>query len=100
MTARAGEKLYVAPGDRVSVILPYSEVCMHLRVAGQRMTVELLPSGGAQLIGRDGRPFSIPIGDGEAGFYRDNGGAYTYPDAPWFALAIRRVPAAPRAAAS
>jgi len=53
-------------GERVTVELPYSEVCMHMRVAGKRMDVEVLPDG-AQLLNADGSKFSFPITHGEAG---------------------------------
>ena len=56
--------------------MPYSEVCMHMRIAGQPFYVEpiMLDSGegwycaGAQLYTiPDNRPFSMPITLGEAG---------------------------------
>jgi hypothetical protein len=74
------EKKYIRPGETMQLELPFSEVCMHMRVAGSVMTV-LLTLGDfpmAQLI-RDGRPFSFPIGTGEAGFYQDADGYYGYP---------------------
>lgn len=60
--------------DRPSIIslrtveLPYSEVCMHMRVAGKEMDVALLSTGMCQLFDADGRPFSMPITRGEAGW--------------------------------
>lgn len=51
---------------RRTVELPYSEVCMHMRIAGREAEVELLPNGMAQVY-LDGRPFSAPITCGEAG---------------------------------
>lgn len=62
-------------GDRVRVRLPYSEVCMHLHVAGLTRTVEVQEHG-AQIIDDDGRPFSFPVTHGEAGIHRDAGGLY------------------------
>lgn len=53
-------------GDRVTVTLPWSEVCMSMRVADRTMDVDVLATG-AQLIDADGRPFSFPITHGEAG---------------------------------
>jgi hypothetical protein len=53
-------------GDTVRVELPYSEVCMHMRVAGKIMSVHVQEHG-AQLVTGDGRPFSFPITHGEAG---------------------------------
>jgi hypothetical protein len=56
----------VTEGDYLKVVLPFSEVCMHMRVAGEEMWVEVLPHG-AQLRDEHGAPFSFPIGHGEAG---------------------------------
>lgn len=53
-------------GDTVSVELPYSEVCMHMRVAGKTMMVSVREHG-AQLLNPDGSVFSFPITHGEAG---------------------------------
>lgn len=85
---------YVSVGDTVTVELPYSEVCMHMRVAGRQLQVELQParyfngepapgSPVAQILSESGRPFSFPVLYGEAGFYRDESGRfYTYLPAP------------------
>jgi hypothetical protein len=76
----SGAKTYIRPGETLQLELPYSEVCMHMKVAGLVMTV-LLTLGDfpmAQLI-KDGRPFSFPIGTGEAGLFQDAGGYYGYP---------------------
>ncbi|KPM50259.1 hypothetical protein ACG83_41305 [Frankia sp. R43] len=70
--------VYVAPGETRSVVLPYSEVCMYLQVAGRRMRCEIQAPDGrspaVQLLDDDGRPFSFPITLGEAGFHRDGQG--------------------------
>jgi hypothetical protein len=55
------------PADAVRVQLPYSEACMHLRVAGQRRWVAPAGPGMAQLYDDDGARFSFPISRGEAG---------------------------------
>jgi hypothetical protein len=47
--------------------LPYSEVCVHMHVAGKVMFGEL-DGCMVQLIDDDGRPFSFPITKGEAGW--------------------------------
>lgn len=60
----------VKPGDTVTLTMPYSEVCMHMEVAGKKMKVEVLEHG-AQLHKEDGSPFSFPILHGEAGIFRD-----------------------------
>ena len=76
------EHVTIAPGERVKVRLPWSEVCMHLGVAGRVMSVELVEGGSAvQLYDEDGDPYSFPILPGEAGFYRDvTGTPYAYPE--------------------
>lgn len=53
-------------GDYLQVRLPYSEVCMHMMVAGQVMWCEVLETG-VQLRDEHGAPFSFPISHGEAG---------------------------------
>jgi len=53
-------------GSTVTVELPYSEACMHMRVAGKTMEVLVLQNG-AQLFDSDGKEFSFPITHGEAG---------------------------------
>jgi hypothetical protein len=67
----------VKVGDVVRVRLPWSEVCMHLRVAEQVRDVRVLADG-AQILNDDGTRFSFPVTHGEAGFYRDADGLYTY----------------------
>ena len=76
------DKRYVNTGDIVSVEPPFSEVCMHMRVAGKRMSVQFLGERrGAQILNDDGSNFSFPILPGEAGFYRETDGRhYFYPN--------------------
>jgi hypothetical protein len=62
------------PGQEVILELPYSEVCMHLRVAGTAMRARLEPDGMVQLLGADGRAFSFPITAAEAGLDHDHDG--------------------------
>lgn len=64
-------RILVAPGDVVHVRLPYSEVCMHMQVAGKEAWVERLTGRDARMaqLYVDGRPFSFPITCGEAGLY-------------------------------
>ena len=79
----------VRHGDRVRLELPFSEVCMHLRVAGQVMTVEVIGrwyADGrscftAQLHGDNDKPFSFPILTAEAGIYGDGEDLFCFPDA-------------------
>lgn len=56
----------VAVGQEIEVILPHSEVCRHMRVAGHLRTIRVLEQS-AQILNDDGSPFSFPIGHGEAG---------------------------------
>lgn len=69
----------IRPGERIKVRLPWSEVCMHMRVAGKIMDAELVENGTAiQLYDEEGDAFSFPITLGEAGFYRmPSGQPYT-----------------------
>jgi hypothetical protein len=60
----------------VEVTLPYSEVCVHMKVAGKRMKVKLQTPWQAQLFTMEGEPFSFPIAPGEAGIYSDSTGFY------------------------
>ena len=64
----------IHPYQETILELPYSEVCMHLRVAGTRMRARLQPDGMVQLLGPDGRDFSFPITAAEAGLHRDQDG--------------------------
>jgi hypothetical protein len=64
----------IHPNQELTLRLPYSEVCMHLRVAGTRMRARLLTTGMVQLLDADGREFSFPITAAEAGLHHDEGG--------------------------
>lgn len=70
-------KRRVKPGDVVRLRLPWSEVCMFMHVAEQVKDVRVLEDG-AQILNEDGTRFSFPVTHGEAGFYRDADGLYTY----------------------
>jgi hypothetical protein len=75
-------RVFIKPGDTVEVILPHSEVCMHMRVAGKRAKVELTTSKfpAAQIRRENGMAFSNPVLTGEAGLYYDDAqGFYYYP---------------------
>jgi hypothetical protein len=43
-----GNRVYVAVGDVVRVRLPWSEVCMHMQVAGKPMWVAIVDAGAIQ----------------------------------------------------
>jgi hypothetical protein len=62
------------PNQETILELPYSEVCMHLGVAGTRMRARLEPNGMVQLLDADGRAFSFPITAAEAGLDHDQDG--------------------------
>lgn len=83
------DRVFVEPNsDPVEIVLPYSEVCMHMRVAGRKAFVKLQTPNGrkhpvsAQLFMKDMTPFSSPITFGEAGFYFDRNRIYYYPPHP------------------
>jgi hypothetical protein len=59
-----------APGKTVTVTLPYSEVCCHMRVAGQIRQVRVTAEHMAQILNADGSPCSFPVTLGEAGLRR------------------------------
>jgi hypothetical protein len=69
-------KRLIRPTEEFAIQLPYSEVCMHLRVAGTRMRARLQPNRMVQLLHPDGTDFSFPITDSEAGLYTDEQGAW------------------------
>lgn len=73
-------RLPIKPGDRKTMTLPHSEVCMHMRVAGKPMRVELLNDARCvQLYDMNDKPFSAPILACEAGIFTDETGHYYYP---------------------
>jgi len=65
----------VKSGDVVSIRLPWSEVCMHLKVAGEVRKVHVF-NHGAQILNDDGTRYSFPVTLGEAGIYQDAEGLY------------------------
>jgi hypothetical protein len=64
----------IHPNQETILELPYSEVCLHLRVAGTRMPARLQTDGMVQLLDVDGRDFSFPITAAEAGLHHDQDG--------------------------
>jgi hypothetical protein len=62
-------------GQVVALKMPWSEVCMHLRIHETERQV-LVTEVGAQILNDDGSAFSFPITYGEAGIYRDAEGLY------------------------
>jgi hypothetical protein len=75
--------MYLQAGDVVRVRLPWSEVCMHMRVAGKPMNVQIVVEGTypvGQLLNDDGTRFSSPILLGEAGVHTDGAGRHYVPN--------------------
>jgi len=72
------EPTMLAIGDTARVALPWSEVCMHMRVADKIMTVQITggPYPMAQILRADGSPFCGAITLGEAGIGRTDAGEY------------------------
>lgn len=75
----------IEPGQWGLAIMPYSEVCVHMQVAGKPMLFILRADGMmVQLFSPSGQVFSGPITPGEAGIYQDGQRRYYYPlSAPW-----------------
>lgn len=71
----------IKPGEFGYAKMPYSEVCMHMRVSGKPMKFLLkdqeYPS--VQLYDEEGREYSSPITRGEGGVFEDKEGYYYYP---------------------
>jgi hypothetical protein len=66
----------VKPGEIFEAEMPYSEVCMYMKVAGKRMGVKVITARerkAAQLYNLDGQPFSFPVTLGEVGVYERDG---------------------------
>ena len=71
-----GKQLF-HPNQELILELPYSEMCMHLRVAGTRMRARLLATGMVQQLDPEGREFSFPITAAEAGLQHDRDGWFS-----------------------
>lgn len=69
-------KVYVVKGEQVTHHMPFSEVCMHMGIAGKQMHCIMQDNGMVQLFDLEGDKFSFPITSGEAGFYQDANGFY------------------------
>lgn len=72
------QRVAFAPGERHAITLPYSEVCIHMRVAGRTTEVELSANGREAQIYIDGRPYSTAVLPGEAGILESDGRRYGY----------------------
>lgn len=69
---------YVAVGETAELTIPYSEVCMHMRLSGQTLLVRLESTNAAQILTLDGDPISFPVTPGEAGLFRNDRGFYAF----------------------
>lgn len=90
----AAQKRYIEANTIYEHELPYSEVCMHMRVAGRRMGVKWDGKLMAQLYKlesfgispatnheiKNWVPFSAPVTTGEAGIFEDADGHYILED--------------------
>jgi hypothetical protein len=63
----------LAPGESIAIELPYSEVCIHMRIAGQVHQVELFMEGPYPMARIEGYP---PVLAAEAGILSDPQGHY------------------------
>lgn len=78
---------YIEPNEMFPSVMPYSEVCMHMKIAGKIMWCKWDGNRSVQLYrvechgngyNADDKfvPFSAPILLGEAGLYTDESGVY------------------------
>ena len=71
------EQVFITPGQTFEIELPWSEVCMHMRVAGIRMRAELTTGEHPMVqLWKDGRRFSGPVTTGEAGLFGGYGAPF------------------------
>ena len=77
----AKQAIEIEPGECGSKVMPHSEVCMHISVAGHEMEFVLQDNGGkwpsVQLY-KDGHPYSSSITPGEAGIFSRTDGTWYY----------------------
>lgn len=75
-------KITLTPGSGQKILytMPYSEICMHMKIAGKLMWVELLNDRVAQLYDLNHQKFSAPVLYCEAGIFRRGDEFYTYLD--------------------
>ena len=76
-------KVVVKPGFEGTIVVPHSEVCMHMRIAGKTMKFRVEDRGNnppaVQFLKEDGTPFSFPVLYGEGGlFYDENTKEYYF----------------------
>jgi len=73
-------RIYVERGKFYRVKLPWSEVCMHMQVAGKEMLISVVGEyyAMAQIHEDNGQVFSAPVTLGEAGVYSEGERLYVY----------------------
>lgn len=84
---RSKEQMPVVKGRKYLAVMPYSEVCMHMKVADKMMLIELIDRNAVQLYWPNGQWFSAPILASEAGVlhqgtteeWKESKGFYFYP---------------------
>lgn len=85
-------KRYITENEHMYLIMPFSEACMHMRIAGKRMNAEVRKDS-VQLLDENDRNFSFPITLGEAGVFSDKDGNYIYePEEDYETKCIHHVP--------
>jgi hypothetical protein len=75
-TSVLGRTATVKPGDTLLILIPHSEVAMHMRIAGRPMPVRITegPHPMAQILSDYAHPFGGAVTLGEAGLRIDNDG--------------------------
>jgi hypothetical protein len=70
----------LSPDATVLTVMPYSEVCMHLNIAGRLVGIRFADEGRmVQVVNAaTGSPISFPITPGEAGVHIEADGTATY----------------------
>lgn len=71
-------KTRIKPGEFGRAHMPFSEVCMFMKIANAVFDFLLKDNGMVQLL-KDGRPFGGAITTGEAGIYHDADGYWYDP---------------------
>jgi hypothetical protein len=73
------QKITIKPGEFGLKEMPYSEACMHMKIAGEFLQFQITESQYPMVqLFKEGRPFSFPVTLGEAGIYRDGEELYYY----------------------
>ena len=77
----------IRPGELHALLMPASEVCLHMRCDDQVLYSRLSECGGAVALYRDEAgtvPFCAPVLPAEAGVLEQGGVHYFYPPMPGF----------------